>query len=276
MPLNAQNGRVRLGKAVMEYAAFGQGEHTLVLLPGLGDGLKNVAGMAVPLAGMYHLLAQHFRVLVLSRKAPLSPGSTTRDMAEDVVQALAQLGVQRASVVGVSMGGMIAQHLAIHHPDLVEKLVLTVTCPRPNPVMKASVGAWMDMARQGDMERLMVDNGRRLYSDGFLKRYGRLLPLVGKVYKPRSWQQFLIMSQACLAHDAWDGLPEIHAATLVIGGEQDKTLGGEASREIASRIPGSRLKMYPNYGHGVYEEAPDYQQTVLDFLMEADLYEKTT
>jgi pimeloyl-ACP methyl ester carboxylesterase len=60
---------------------------------------------------------------------------------------------------------------------------------------------------------------------------------------------------------------QIQAPTLILGGEKDLCLGGDASRELASRIPGAQLKMYPDQGHGLYEEAPAFQQTILDFLL---------
>ena len=263
---NAQNGSVTLGDAVMEYVAFGRGSRTLVLLPGLGDGLRSVKGTALPTAFLYRQLAKDFRVLMFSRKRPLAEGSTTRDMAKDLAAALKILGVERASVVGVSMGGMIAQHLAIDYPQLVESLVLTVTCPGPNPILEDSVTSWSHMARRGDHRALMVDNGRRIYSDGYLKKYGWMFPVVARFTKPRSYRQFLIMAEACRIHDARDGLSRIKVSTLVIGGEQDKCLGGEASRELAAAIPGAELKMYREYGHGAYEEASDFQPTLLEFL----------
>ena len=265
---NAKNGSITLGDAVMHYAAFGWGSRTLVLLPGLGDGLRPVKGTALPTAFLYRRLAKDFRVLMFSRKLPLEEGSTTRDMANDLAAALKQLGVERASVVGVSMGGMIAQHLAIDHPQLVEKLVPVVTCPCPNPILEEAVDAWTDMALRGDHRALMVDNGRRIYSDGYLKKYGWMFPVAAKFTKPRSYRQFLIMARACRTHDARKGLGRIAAPTLVIGGEQDHCLGGQASRDLAAAIPGARLKMYPHYGHGVYDEAADFQQILLDFLTE--------
>ena len=267
---NAKNGSITLGDAVMHYAAFGRGSRTLVLLPGLGDGLRPVKGTALPTAFLYRRLAKDFRVLMFSRKLPLEEGSTTRDMANDLAAALKQLGVERASVVGVSMGGMIAQHLAIDHPQLVEKLVPVVTCPCPNPILEEAVDAWTDMALRGDHRALMVDNGRRIYSDGYLKKYGWMFPVVARFTKPRSYRQFLIMARACRTHDARKGLGRIAAPTLVIGGERDHCLGGQASRDLAAAIPGARLKMYPHYGHGVYDEAADFQQVLLDFLTEKD------
>lgn len=267
MPWNVKNLNIVMEGREMPCAAFGRGERTLVLLPGLGDGLKNVAGMALPLAWMYRRFARDFRVLVLSRAVPLKEGSTTADMAEDVACALRQLGVERASVIGVSMGGMIAQHLAIRHPQLVEKLALVATCPSPNPILEESVSRWADMARRGDHRALMVDNGKRIYSDGYLKKYGWMFPVVARFTKPRSYRQFLIMAEACRTHDAQAGLASIQAPALVIGGEKDKTLGGDPSRALAACIPQAQLKMYAGYGHGCYEEAPDFQQTLLEFLV---------
>ena len=90
---NAKNLKIVLEGREMPCAAFGRGKKVLVLLPGLGDGLKNAAGMALPLAWMYRRLSRDFRVRVLSRAVPLKDGSTTADMAEDVACALRHLSV---------------------------------------------------------------------------------------------------------------------------------------------------------------------------------------
>ncbi len=264
----AKDLTIPLAEHVMYCAAFGRGARTLVLLPGLGDGLKNVRGMALPLAWLYRAFARDFRVLVLSRKEPALPGSTTRDMAADVAAALGVLGVEQASVVGVSMGGMIAQHLAADYPGLVEKLVLAVTCPGPTPLMSENIARWMDLARRGDHVGLMVDNGRQIYSDAYLRRLGWAFPVAGRLSKPRSYEKFLILAAACAGHDAADGLARIAAPTLIVGGQLDKTLGPEGSYALHRAIGGSRLKIYPHLGHSAYEEAPDFQQLVLDFLQE--------
>lgn len=265
---NGKNGSFLLDGVQMNYCAFGRGAKTLVLLPGLGDGLRSMKGMAIPAAVLYRKFAKAYRVLVFSRKEELPQGCTTRDMAEDVRRCLGRLGVNKACVVGVSMGGMIAQHLAADHPELVEKLVLVSTSARPNPTLEDTISDWADMARRGDHRALMVDNGNRIYSHGYLKKYGWMFPIAARFTKPRSYERFLIMAQACLTHDAYGRLDKIKAPTLVVGGEQDKTLSGAASYEMAARIPGCRIKMYEQYGHGIYDEAEDFQQLVLDFLGE--------
>jgi pimeloyl-ACP methyl ester carboxylesterase len=74
------------------------------------------------------------------------------------------------------------------------------------------------------------------------------------------------MAEACRSHDAFHRLPLIAAPTLVVGGEQDQSLGGDASRELAARISGAQLKMYSQWGHGLYEEAKDFLPVITEFL----------
>ena len=106
-----------------------------------------------------------------------------------------------------------------------------------------------------------------LYSDAYYQKNKWLTPIVGALTKPKSYDRFFIQARACLTHDAFGRLGQISAPTLVIGGEQDKALGVQASCDLAEAIPNARLKIYPQWGHGVYEEAPDFNQTVLQFLL---------
>ena len=262
MQFSAKNGRT----GDTDYVRFGSGERVLIMLPGLGDGLRTVKGTALPMALMYRKLAKDFTIYMFSRKNDLPEGHTTRDMAYDLAEAMEALGIEKASVLGVSMGGMIAQHLAIDHPEKIEKLILVVTAPRPNPLLTESVGEWLAQAKQGDHTALMESNVRRIYSESYYRKNKWLIPIMGKLTKPRSYCRFFVQAQACLTHDAWEDLPKISAPTFVIGGEQDRCLGGDASRELATRIPNAKLHMYPQWGHGLYEEAKDFIGLVLSFL----------
>ena len=75
------------------------------------------------------------------------------------------------------------------------------------------------------------------------------------------------MATACLTHDVYEELGRITVPTLVIGGGKDRTVGTEAAGEIAEQIKGSELLIYPEYGHGLYDQAKDFNQRVYDFLM---------
>ena len=140
--LHAKNACLRLSTGRMDYIRFGSGERVLVMLPGVGDGLKTVKGMALPFALLYRKLARDFTGYVFSRRRELPRHMTTREMAKDQDEAMAALGLSGAAVVGVSQGGMIAQWLAIDHGDKVRKLVLTVTLRRTWPGLGTIAASW--------------------------------------------------------------------------------------------------------------------------------------
>jgi pimeloyl-ACP methyl ester carboxylesterase len=148
----------------------------------------------------------------------------------------------------------------------LSRLALTVTCAEQNPVLRESIREWVDLAKAGDHAGFMDSNLRRIYSERYYRQNKWMTPLIGALTKPKSYDRFFIQAEACLTHDARAELGKIQAQTLVIGGEKDLALGGEASRVLAAHIPGAELKMYAEWGHGLYEEAGDFNDVVLAFL----------
>ena len=262
MVFSAKNGKVN----GTEYIRFGRGNRTLIMLPGLGDGLKTVGGTAVPMALMYRIFAKDFTVYMFSRREDLPAGHTTRDMARDLADAMDALGIDKADILGVSMGGMIAQWLAIDFPERVGKLILTVTAARPNGVLEESIKEWMEQAGAGEHGALMDSNLKRIYSEKYYRQNKWMIPLLGVLTKPKSYQRFLILAEACLNHDAYAELASIKAPTFVIGGGKDQAIGPDAAGELAEKVPNATLKIYPQWGHGLYEEAKDFNNIVLNFL----------
>lgn len=263
---SAKNGNLKMNGTDMDYIRFGNGDQALIILPGLGDGLRTVKGTALPMAAMYQIFGKQYTVYAFSRVNGLSQGYTTRAMAADVAAAMDLLQIPKADIFGVSMGGMIAQFLAIDYPEKVGKLVLTVTSAKPNPILTESVEEWVSFAKKGDHTSLMDSNVRRIYSEDYYRRNKWMVPAMGRLTKPGSYDRFFIQANACLTHNAYEMLERIQSPALVIGGEKDLALGGNGSREIAERIPNAELLMYPQWGHGLYEEEKTFNQTVLSFL----------
>ena len=262
MFFDAKNGKI----AGAEYIRFGRGGRSLIILPGLGDGLKTVGGTALPMALMYRMFAKDFTVYMFSRREDLPAGHSTRDMARDLADAMEALGIEKADILGVSMGGMIAQWLAIDYPDRVGKLILAVTAARPNEILEDSIREWTAQAEAGDHAALMDSNLKRIYSQKYYRQNKWMIPLLGVLTKPKSYGRFLVLAEACLNHDAYADLPNIKAPAFVIGGGQDLAIGSDAAGELAEMIPGASLKIYPQWGHGLYEEAKDFNDIVLNFL----------
>ena len=260
-----KNGRLVLDHTDMYYVCFGHGSKNLVVLPGLSDGLTTVKGKALFLRGPYKRFLTEYTVYMFSRKNDMPEGYTIRQMAEDQALAMKKLGLSRAMVLGVSQGGMVAQYLAIDYPEMVEKLILAVTAPNANDVVKDAVGAWIEMAKQNDHVRLMVDTAEKVYSKPYLEKNRKLFPLVARFTKPESYERFFRNAYAILGFDAREELFKIACPTLIIAGEDDHTVGNEAPFVINRGIPGSEVYIYQGLGHGAYEEAKDFYDRVFNF-----------
>ncbi len=262
---NCENHTLSIDGSDMDYVSFGRGKRPLIMLPGLSDALKTVKGSAILLALLYRKFAGVFRVFVFSRKNRLAANCTIRDMAADQARACELLGLSSACVVGVSQGGMIALHLAAEHPQLVKKLVLANTAACANDTVTQVVGNWLQLAKAGNFSALFADTTEKTYSEKKLRLYRPFYPLLCAANSPKDMQRFIIEASCCLTFDANALLKDIKCPTLVIGGEQDKIVGADAARQLAAGITGSKLIVYPELGHGAFEEAADFNARVLEF-----------
>lgn len=266
MLYNAHNRNIQISDTDMDYVSFGTGEKNLVLITGLDDGLFSLRGKALLLAVLYRIFASDYTVYVFGRKNNLPEDYSTRDMAKDLADVMKRLNILEADVIGVSQGGMIAQYLAIDHPESVHKLVLAVTISGQNEIMQNVVGKWMHLAAEMDYKNLLIDSAEKAYSEKRLRRIRLIYPFLGLLRKPKSFERFLIQAKACLEHDAYSELNKISCPTLVLGAKHDQIVGAAASHELARAITGSKLYIYRDYGHCVYEEARDFNARILHFL----------
>lgn len=260
---NLSESAVRLASGSIDCAVFGRGDKPFVIIPGLS--LRDVKGAGAGLALMYRQFAEDYRVYVIDKNSAIAENCTVADLAEDTAAAMTALGITEACVMGVSLGGMIAQEIAVRHPDLVQKLVLGVTASRVNATMTAAVCKWIDYAGNCNFGGIVTDMTRVMYSANYVKRYGWIFPLLARFAKPKNESRFIRLAQACLTCDTYDRLGAITCPTLVLGGTDDKIVSGEASLEIAERL-GCEIHMYEGLGHSAYEEATDFNDRVFRFL----------
>jgi pimeloyl-ACP methyl ester carboxylesterase len=265
MGKNYINGCVNIGDTDMYYAAFGAGKKNLVILPGLSDGLATVKGKARLLSLPYKKHLSDYRVYMFSRKNKMPEGYSIEEMADDQVEVMKKLGIDKAYVCGVSQGGMIAQCIAIYHPEVVEKLILAVTAPYANEVGSAAVSGWIEMAEKSDHKTLMVDTADKMYSEKYLAKNRKYFPLIAMFTKPSSYERFFRNARAILKFDVRDELYKITVPTLIIAGEDDKTVGNDAPGELNDGIAGSELYVYEGLGHGTFEEAKDFYDRIFEY-----------
>ena len=264
----SKNFELHILGSVYDAIQFGQGREHLVLIPGLSDGIRTVKGKALTASVLYRRYLKDYTVTVISRKRDLEKDATTCSMARDQALAMEALGIRRAHVMGISQGGMIAQHLAADYPRMVDKLILVVTAPCADQRICKNVARWVDFARTGAWMSLVVDMNEKAYPEKKRKLLRPVYPFLTKAMEKMDVDRFVAMAQACALHNAEDKLDRITAPTLILGGGQDRVLGTEGSHLLHRYIGGSQLKIYGDQGHSLHEDAPDFTDTVLSFLTE--------
>lgn len=170
---NAKNHKIKIDQSDIDYISFGIGNKNLIIIPGLGDGLRTVKGMAIPPALMYIQFAKEYTVYVFSRRNNLTNGFTTQDMAQDIVEIMKLLNISKADIMGVSQGWMIAQCIEIMSPERVSKLVLAVTSSKTNEMINNVVGNWIKLAEREDFKNIFIDIAEKSHSEKYLEKYRR-------------------------------------------------------------------------------------------------------
>ena len=250
----------------MDYVIFGKGKKPLLIVPGLGDGLQTVKGMAQMLALTYREFAKVYKVYVFSRINELPENYTTRNMAADVAEAMEILNITGAYVMGISQGGMIVQWLAVDFPEKVERLILAVTTAKPSQLARERIEHWQKLSQSGNFKHLMLDIAMHSYTQKSYQKWRLLYNVMGIFGRIKDKQRIDIQTVSCLKHDSLDFLEKISCPTLIIGAEKDDVLGVDGSLELHQHIKDSQLTILPECGHALYEQNKDFQKRVLVFL----------
>lgn len=245
------------------YESFGEGQ-ALLLMQGIGYARWSWDPIAPALAERFRVLS--FDNRGIGESDVPAPPYTARELAEDAVAVLDAEGVDRAHVVGASLGGMAAQELAAGFPERVDRLVLACTTPGgagavPMPAQTVALMQEAAMLAPEVALRRFVENALAPHADESLveELYQRRL---ANPPDPVGWQ-----GQAA-AGATFDGSAlEISAPTLVLQGAEDAVVDPGNAALLAERIPGARVELFSRCGHLFFWEQPEhFAGTVAEFL----------
>jgi pimeloyl-ACP methyl ester carboxylesterase len=250
---------VRAGEIELSYERSGSGPPLLLIMGMSGTALHWGGPFLDELREEFDVIAYDHRGVGASTR--LDEDITIVQMAEDAAALLAALDIDAAHVLGISMGGMVAQELALRDPGRI--LTLTLGCTYcggpgselPDPARLAGLRAAMS---SGDPERALragweINVSRAMVDDA--DAYARFLEIASR----RRVAVPVVMAQlrACAAHDTGARLPGLGAPTLVIHGTEDALLPVANGRLIASLIPHARLEILEGVGHLFFWERPE-------------------
>ena len=269
---------VRLSRAALHYEVFGEGPPLLCVM-GFGATLEGFELQARALARTRQVITFDNRGIGRS-SSPRLPWSIG-DFARDTLELMDHLGVARADVLGVSMGGMIAQRLAIVAPARVHALIVAGSFAHADRelrriVLKLTADSVRGWARRGFGGRRAFELALRAAWEGHVVSDAPLSP-ESQAILDRGWQlrdeiaasDKGVIGQlgALLTHDARRELHRIQAPTLVLAGSADALSPMRQARLLADLIPGARLEVLAGAPHGMnLASAPLFNAAVASFL----------
>jgi pimeloyl-ACP methyl ester carboxylesterase len=269
---------VKAGELEIWTEQIGEGPDVL-LIGGLGDTVESWQFQLDGLADRYRLTA--FDNRGAGRTAMPEGQPSVEAMADDAAAVLRGLGSSPAHVAGFSGGSIIAQELALRHPELVRSLVLQSTWPVMDQYMKSLCRSIHWQATLAPDERAFLEFFFLLVYTPRAHNSGMVSQIIDDALAfpyPQSTSDFLKFLDAFVVHETASRLGQIKAPTLVLAGGVDPMSRPELGEAVAHRIPGAHFEVMPEESHQPFQEIPDvWNARVDEFWQEAErLHSETT
>jgi pimeloyl-ACP methyl ester carboxylesterase len=248
-------------------------------ITGTGPPVLLISGQAMTLATWWRtvpVLAESFRVLAFDHRGMGRSGHspwayTVAQMADDAAAVLDAAGVERAHVYGISLGGMVAQEVALRYPKRVQALVLGATTAGGPGAVLARPEPLGFFIRAGAMGHEEVEWAAVPYNYGEETRrhHGQRIvdDIARRLVDTPDALGYVHQVAAAASHNTVGRLAEITAPTLVVHGERDIVIPPSNGRLLAQAIRGAELKLWPGAGHLFVTDEPGADQHIADFLV---------
>lgn len=256
---------LQIGKRQLFYEVSGQGQQPLLLFNGL---TMSTAAWTL----MTPLLEQRFRVIRLDFQGQgLSDRSEQAfyplpQQADDAAALLEQLGIANVYLVGLSYGGMVAQHFTRRHPQRVARLLLASTLAWSDSVNSEIAASWARAEQAGGADLRFDISLPWLFSSRFLQAGRAMLPDLKRIAATVSWQDIERIIGGVMTHDARSWLSELRVPVHVIVGDEDRLTPLYQAQLLQSGIAGATLSILSGAGHAIHLEAPQpFCQQIFQF-----------
>jgi 3-oxoadipate enol-lactonase len=267
-----------IGRGELRVASEGVGSDVLLLGGFVEDG--SIWQAQMPMLTRRHRVTRYIQRGLDGTAVPPGPYRLS-DLVEDALAVLDAAEIDRAHLIGSSLGGVIAQRLAIEHPERVRTLTLNGSWARADRALRALLSNWLWAAERarGVGELLQIVNrwlhGSEAWNSGAVDEAIAQAAIAEVRAGPQAWREyrdaFTWNTWAAFEHDSTAGLLSVKVPSLVIVGQHDVVLGERYGRELAGLLQGARLEVIAGAGHRPFEERPQVFNGLLEgFLAVAE------
>jgi len=245
------------------YISLGQGNRDLIIIPGLTP--VRVIDNSASYAGVFRRFSGEFKIWIIDRPDIIPENVSNEDLSDAVAGTISSLGLGKSDVIGLSQGGMIAQFLAIDHPEMVRTLTLGSTASRSNDTAIKTISHWIDLALKEDWVSFNHDSFSKIFTESYITRHRKAFDILASTTKTDNPQRFVRLARAIFQEGPHERLDEIKCPTLVMGAEDDLVLTSKASYDIAEKL-NCQIYMFKGYKHSVYDECPEFYDRAYEFI----------
>ncbi|MER3445818.1 MAG: hypothetical protein C4291_02810 [Candidatus Dadabacteria bacterium] len=261
--------RIKINGISLNYELNGSGS-TVMLINGLTMDVNGWYLQVQPFSERYTVLRYDCRGQGQSDKPDTEYSQEMH--ADDLKGLMDKIGIQKAHLVGISNGGMIAQHFTLKYPERVGALVLVDTCSHIDTLLEMIIKVWIRATEIGGSEFRYDVSLPVLFAESFIKKNLEVILSMKEIsVKNNPPKPIINLAKSCLKHNVDDRIREIKSPTLIIVGEEDILIPIKYSKILNEKIEGSRLVVIKDCGHvPILEKPEEFNRIVLDFLKDHD------
>ena len=249
----------------INYLRFGDASKPkVVLMPGLS--IQSVLNSAAAIEKQYEDLARHFDIYLFDRRENVQLGYSIEDMAQDTLEAIDALNLEKINIAGVSQGGMIAQVMAIKRPDLINSMVLCSTSAEVNP-KDEGITNWINIAKEKDAQKLLDSFFKQVYTNEFYETHKRAVKVFARYIKDEDLERFVILATPILGFNVKEEIKKLDIPTLVCGSKQDQVVPYWCIEELIDLLH-AKSWILEDCSHALYDESPLFIPKLIEFFQE--------
>ncbi len=261
--------RVKINNINLNYVTEGKGP-VVIFINGLTMDVNGWYLQVLSFSERYKVLRYDCRGQGQSDKPDMDYSQEMH--ADDLNNLMYRLDIKKSHIIGISNGGMVAQHLAVKYPERVGALVLVDTCSYVDTMLEMIIKAWIKSTEAGGSELRYDVALPSLFAEDFIKKnLEDIMAMREFNIQNNPAKPIINLAKASLRHNINDRISEVKAPTLIIVGEEDILIPPKYSRILHEKIKGSKLVILKNCGHVPPIEKPEeFNEIVLAFLKNHD------